>query len=175
MSKGRIAALVVATVLLCLCIPVLFGANTIGAPPTEHGAMEAFGIGPEMFCDRGVAWMKAIGTVMSEAVSQFGIVALAAIMLYQNLASKAAIKTVKEDAKAAIDTVKEDVTARLDSQRKAITQVAMAVPAVAQTITDDTKKPDIDRLVQSDEPIPVVVTNTISDPANVKEQKEPTV
>ncbi len=168
----RLGLFVLCGIALVICLPPLFGANTIGAPPTEHGAMEAFGIGPEMFCDRGVAWMKAIGTVMSEAVSQFGIVALAIIMLWQNLSAKAAIKTVKDDAKAAIDTVKEDVTARLDSQRKAITQVAMAVPAVAQTITDDTKKPDIDRLVQSDEPIPVVVTNTISDPANVKEQKE---
>lgn len=122
--------------------------------------MEVFGVGPEMFSDRGVAWAKAIGTVMGEMVSQFGIVALAAIMLYQNLASKAAIKTVKDDAKAAIDTVKEDVTARLDKQREAITTVAMAVPSVAANIVDDHQSANIDKLVSPDPIPPVVITPT---------------
>ena len=80
---------------LLVIVPSLYAANIMEGG--SHGAMEVFGVGPEMFSDRGVAWCKAIGAVMGEAVSQFGIVALAAIMLYQNLASKAAIRTVKKD------------------------------------------------------------------------------
>lgn len=53
-----------------------------------HAPMEFFGIGPELFQDRGVAWAKAIGTVLGEGISQFGILVLALLLLKKNITNQ---------------------------------------------------------------------------------------
>lgn len=85
-------------------------------PPTDkpHGAMEVFGVGPEMFADRGIAWVKAICAVLSEVVTSAGILALAIILLIKNIRN--------QELQARVDRVDE----RVQANTQEITKVALA-------------------------------------------------
>lgn len=113
-------------ILLLLCATV-FAAS---GPDSDH-RMEFFGMGPELFADRGIQWVKALSGIIKEAIGELGIIALAFYALQKNLKGQQQIQTVKDD-----------ITARLDSQAKRITDVAIAsgTPAgmPAATITEPT-------------------------------------
>jgi hypothetical protein len=95
-------------------------AQTTDDPNRPHGAMELFGMGPEMWGNRAKAWVLNIADVLDAFVAKVGVLGLAAIAVYQNLKQKAEIKD-------RLDQQKD----RLDQQGERIHQVALAVPAVA--------------------------------------------
>lgn len=75
------------------------------------------GITPELFSDRGVAWVKAVFEICNQGISSFGVLALAAIAVWQNIVSK-----------ARLDERLDRQAARIEANHQAITTVALAVP-----------------------------------------------
>lgn len=76
---------------------------------------------PEMFSDRGLAWIKAVAEVANQLISQFGILAAAVIAVWQNLKTKAEVKE-------RLDRQHD----RLEATNKMVAQVALATPATGQ-------------------------------------------
>lgn len=79
-------------------------------------------ITPELFSDRGVAWVKAVFEICNQGISSFGVLALAAIAVWQNIVSKA--KLLER-----LDRQGE----RIDANAAKITDVALAVPTTTPT------------------------------------------
>lgn len=97
-------------------ILVLIGTATLllaqdATVPKSHAPMEFLGMGPEMFQDRSVAWIKAFGEVCEQAISKLGIIALAILAVWKNIITNAEIK------------------GRLDRQGERIDKVAISVPS----------------------------------------------
>jgi Cu/Ag efflux pump CusA len=89
--------------------------------------MELMGIGPEMFQDRGVAWVRAFSEVVKAAIAELGVIVAAALLLIQNIRNSRTI----EETKAHIEQ-------RLDNQAKRINDVAIAAtPGAAPIIPVD--------------------------------------
>lgn len=79
-------------------------------------------ITPELFADRGMAWCKAAFDICNTVISNFGVLALAAIAVWQNIASKAKLTE-------RLDRVAE----RVDNNTQTIATVALAVPTPVTT------------------------------------------
>lgn len=75
-------------------------------------------ITPELFSDRGIAWVKAVFDVANQAIANFGVLAAAAIAIWQNLRTKAELKD-RLDRQGA----------RIEANHQAITNVALATPS----------------------------------------------
>ena len=94
----------------------LLCAAAAGLPAERpHAPMEFLGVGPEMFSDRGVAWVKSLSSVIKELITELGVLGLALIAVIQNLRAKAEIKD------------------RLDRQGERIDRVALATAPGATT------------------------------------------
>lgn len=90
-------------------IALLFGAEPVATDVQKpHAPLELFGVGPEMFQDRGSAWVEAIGTVAEKAIVKLGVIAVAILLAIQNVKQRTTIKD------------------RLDRQREDINHVAAA-------------------------------------------------
>lgn len=137
------------TIITCLSILLFVGvvwlwaADQSSVVTRTNAPMEVMGVGPEMFSDRGVAWVKALAAVIKEAIGELGIVLLAVYALKKSLNTQKSI----DEAKEKIDETKEHLERRMDNQGERITTVALAA-------TPGTVK--IDQPL--DEPIPVVAT-----------------
>lgn len=89
--------------------------NFIAQAP--HAPFELFGIGPEMFADRGKAWVEALAIVLETMIAKIGVLILAALAVRKTILSNNEFKQ------------------RLDRQGKRLDQVALAVPpAVTSTV-----------------------------------------
>lgn len=127
------------TVLVCFFV-IAFGFLVFAQPdpspsttPQPHGAMELFGMGPELWGNRIMAWTKVISDWLTQVVATIGVLGLALIAVYQNLRKQA---------------INPEIAARLDRQGERIDNVALAVsPPITQTV-------QIDQPL--DHPIPVV-------------------
>lgn len=115
--------------------------------PSPHIPMEFFGVGPEMFQNRGIAWAKAIGAFIGECISQFGISLVAIFALIKLIRTSGVVDEVQK--------MKE----RQDRQGDRLDKVALAVPAVTNggvTIPNaDVKiqpKPEVDSTAKPSEP-----------------------
>jgi ABC-type Fe2+-enterobactin transport system substrate-binding protein len=80
-------------------------------------------ITPELFSDRGVAWCKAIFDICNTVISNFGVLALAAIAVWQNIVSKAKL-TERLDRQSA----------RIESNAQTIAAVALATPVATAKV-----------------------------------------
>lgn len=75
-------------------------------------------MGPEMFSNRGLAWVKAISEILTALIGTVGVVGLAALAVVQNLRKQAISPEVKE---------------RIDRIGQRVDNVALAVdPALVQ-------------------------------------------
>lgn len=78
---------------------------------------------PELFSDRGVAWAKAVFEVCNQIISNFGVLALAAIAVWQNIVSKA--KLMERLDRQAV---------RIENNAQTIATVALATQPVQPPI-----------------------------------------
>lgn len=85
-------------------------------PDRPHGAMELFGIGPELMENRGLAWVHCIAKIVKEAVIEIGAIVLLIYLTKQNIDQRKQITDVKN---------------RLDNQGQRIHDVAIAAGAPA--------------------------------------------
>lgn len=106
---------------------------------------------PELFSDRGIAWVKSVFEVCNQAVANFGLLTLAAIGVWQNIMSKAEVKEAVQNVKDRLDRQGE----KIEATSQAVTAVALSVPPP----------------ITSDSPLPVEVTNQVSNPVPVTEPK----
>lgn len=113
------ARLILAT-LLVLCGIALADAAVDQETPKEHAPLELFGIGPEMFQNRMVIWIKGLGEISRTLISELGLVALAGIGLWKTL--KQATSDAHREAKDA------EMKERLDRQGERLDKVALSVP-----------------------------------------------
>lgn len=110
------------TILVCFFV-IAFGFLALAQPepsptPAGHAPMELFGMGPEMFSNRGLAWVKAISEILTALIGTVGVVGLAALAVVQNLRKQAISPEVKE---------------RIDRIGQRVDNVALAVdPALVQ-------------------------------------------
>jgi hypothetical protein len=89
------------------------GLSTLTYQPStsSHAPMEVFGIGPEMFQDRMIAWTKAFSEWLKTLIGELGVILLAVYALKKTLSTQGEMKE------------------RLDRQGERIDAVALAVPA----------------------------------------------
>lgn len=112
----------IAAAIFGLTAVVLFAAIPTPDPARPHAPLELLGIGPEMFQDRGVAWVRAFAEVVKAAIAELGVILAAVLLLLQNVKTR---QTLKE--------TKEHIDQRLDNQARRINDVAIAAaPATAQ-------------------------------------------
>jgi hypothetical protein len=78
-------------------------------------------ITPELFSDRGVAWVKAFFDVAKVVIDDFGILALAILAVWQNVRTKADSLI---EVKARLDRQGE----KIETNSQAITAVALSTP-----------------------------------------------
>jgi hypothetical protein len=80
-------------------IPALLSNHTLdGVEQHARGVMEVFGIGPEMFQNRMVAWVKSLSEIVKSAVSELGIITIAIISYVQNVRSKTRNDRLRREA-----------------------------------------------------------------------------
>lgn len=113
-------------VILLFCagaITMLFAQDAVTSSlvtSRPHAPMEILGVGPEMFQDRGIAWIKACAAVLNELIASVGIIAVAIILMVKNVRNT--------DLKDRLDRVGE----RTDKNSEQIASVALAVPVATE-------------------------------------------
>lgn len=58
--------------------------------------LEILGIGPEMFADRGKAWVEALAVVLETLIAKIGVLVLAALAVRKTILSNRENREVKE-------------------------------------------------------------------------------
>jgi hypothetical protein len=113
----------IASAIFLVTAALLFAAIPDSDPARPHGAMELLGIGPEMFQDRGVAWVRAFAEVVKAGIAELGVIIAAVLLLLQNV-----------KASRTIEETKAHIEQRLDNQAKRINDVAIAAAPGAAPI-----------------------------------------
>jgi hypothetical protein len=89
-------------------------------PAAKHGPMELFGMGPELFSERAVAWVKGLSEIVKTGIGELGVIAAAVMLFIQNARSGR-----KFEEK--INATKQEMAERFHNQGQRINDVALAV------------------------------------------------
>jgi hypothetical protein len=96
--------------------------NAYAMPDAKHGPMELFGLGPELFAERAIAWVKGLSAIVKEAISELGIIAAAIILFVQNVRRAKDAREMDEK----IDQAKREISQRLSAHGEQIHAMALA-------------------------------------------------
>lgn len=125
---GKSKGLLITAGCLLATAALLLAAAPDPAVARPHAPMEFLGVGPEMFQDRGVAWVRAFSEVVKAAISELGVIIAAVLLLLQNVRTS---RTIKE--------TKDHIDQRLDTQARRINDVALAAAPATLPVEEVTE------------------------------------
>lgn len=119
----KTALIALTSALLFLCALIWLAKSSPIDPAAKHGPMELFGMGPELFAERAVAWVKGLSEIVKTAIGELGVIAAAVMLFIQNARSGRKI----DEAKQEMAETKQEIATRFHNQGKRINDVALAV------------------------------------------------